>query len=222
MSKWEIRSLGYEDAEVRAIGESRDISGYGIVFNKESCDLGGFTEVILPEAVNGVIERSDVLALMNHSIDKGVLARCTNGHGTMSLRVDERGVKYAFKAPRFALGEELLEGVERGDIRNSSFAFTVPKGGDKLERRSDGTYLRTVSQFDQLFDMSPCYMACYNDTTVVKRSLDELQAIDNPIQERSTKPVIDEPIIEPIVEFQKRVVDDTELQYRQYKQERNL
>lgn len=56
--------------------ESRNVSGYAIVFNSESKDLGGFNEVILPSALEGVLERSDVLCLLNHNEDKGVLARC--------------------------------------------------------------------------------------------------------------------------------------------------
>ena len=37
--------------------ESRNVSGYAIVFNSESKDLGGFNEVILPSALEGVLER---------------------------------------------------------------------------------------------------------------------------------------------------------------------
>jgi hypothetical protein len=56
--------------------ESRLVTGYAIIFNSESKDLGGFNEVIEPSALDGVLERSDVLCLLNHNEDKGVLARC--------------------------------------------------------------------------------------------------------------------------------------------------
>ena len=201
----EIRSIPQELAEIRIApidaAESRRVEGYGVVFNSESNDLGGFTEVILPSAVNGVIEKSDVLALVNHSIDKGVLARSTKGQGSMSLTVDQRGVKYSFDAPKYNLGDELLEGIKRGDIRGSSFAFTVGKDGQKIERKEDGKYLRIITQFDQIMDMSPCYQPAYNNTDVARRSLDEFkeQIKDEPVEEE-VKAIVEEPIVEPIVE----------------------
>ena len=112
------------------------------MFNSESNDLGGFVEVIDRNALEGVLEKSDVLCLLNHNEDKGVLARWNKGEGSMVLEVDDKGLKYLFEAPNTALGDELLEGLRRGDIVNSSFAFTV--GKDNWEKRSDGTYLRTI------------------------------------------------------------------------------
>ncbi len=174
----EKRSIDSEQSELRAIGDSRIIEGYGIVFNKESRDMDGFTEVIKPEALDGVIERSDILALMNHKLDRGVLARSSNGKGSLKLIVDERGVKYRFEAPSFDLGNELVEGVKRGDIQYSSFSFVVDPNGESYERRSDGTYLRTITQFKTIHDMSPCYRGIYEDTTVALRSLDEFKNIE--------------------------------------------
>jgi HK97 family phage prohead protease len=218
----EIRSITYDDAEVRAAAEDRMIEGYGIVFNKESRDLGGFTEVILPEAVEGVIERSDILALMNHDITKGVLARCTRGKGSMKVQADKKGVRYSFRAPKFNLGNELLEGVERGDIRASSFAFTLPpSGGERWDKLEDGRYKRTILQFDELFDMSPCYREAYEDTTVARRSIEELRRHDEPGDE-PTKPDVVEVTPEPIVELDKVRVSDLELEWRIYKQKQQL
>jgi uncharacterized protein len=221
MSNWEIRSLESAESEIRAIGgegvSERGVEGYGIVFNKESVDLGGFTEIILPEAINGVLERSDILGTINHNVDRGVLARYTKGQGSMTITVDSKGVKYAFAAPKFNLGDELLEGLNRGDIRASSFAFSVIT--DIWEKRSDGTFLRTIKQFDKIYDMSAVYSPAYQDTTVARRSIDELNKVVTP--EIETKPVIEEPITEPIVGLQRRAAE-IELQYRQYKQEHNL
>jgi HK97 family phage prohead protease len=128
--------------ELRVAPESRLVEGYAIVFNSQSQDLGGFTEVIDNSALEGVIERSDVLCLLNHNEDKGVLARCKHGTGSLSIEIDDKGLKYRFEAPNTALGDELLEGLRRGDITNSSFAFTV--GKDNWEKREDGSYLRTI------------------------------------------------------------------------------
>lgn len=166
----ERRSFDIEFREA----ESRKVEGYASVFNSRSKDLGGFTEIIDPAAFNGVIERSDVLALLNHDQDRGVLARSRKGVGSLTLTVDERGLHYSFDAPNTALGNELVEGLKRGDISTSSFAFTV--AGEKWAKEEDGSYLRTITQIDKLFDVSPVYNEAYEDTSVALRSLEAARA----------------------------------------------
>jgi len=167
----EIRSI--DNSEFRVLEESRQITGYALLFNSESNDLGGFTEIITPDSLNGVLEKSDVLALYNHDDDK-VLARNTNGTGTLTLTIDTKGLIYSFDAPKTALGDEVLNAIQRGDLRNSSFAFTVTKEGQRLERRGD-KYIRTITQFDKIWDCSPVFRPAYSNTTVAARSLDEIK-----------------------------------------------
>lgn len=150
--------------------ETRTVEGYALVFDTESVDLGGFRERIEPGSLEGVLERSDVLALLNHDITRGVLARSKNGQGTLTLTVDEKGLKYTFEAPLTALGDEVLEGVRRGDITASSFAFTVAE--DAWEKKADGTYLRVIKRFLELYDVSAVYHPAYEETTVDTRGLD--------------------------------------------------
>lgn len=92
------------------------------------------------------------------------MARSKHGEGSLRLEVDEIGLKYTFEAPNTALGDELLEGLRRGDINTSSFAFTV--GSDNWSKREDGTYLRTINSINELFDVSPVYRAAYDATSV--------------------------------------------------------
>ena len=63
------------EENITAQPESRKVEGYAVVFNSESNDLGGFKEVIEPTALEGVVAISDVLCLLNHNEDKGVLAK---------------------------------------------------------------------------------------------------------------------------------------------------
>lgn len=180
----EIRCIDAASSEIRLVKRTRRIEGYGIVFNKESKDLGGFKEIILPEAVDGVLERSDILALLNHDESRGILGRSTNGEGTLDLTIDKTGVKYGLEAPDTVLGDEVLSGVRRGDIRTSSFAFSV-SDGQKWEKRDDGTYLRTITKFDGIYDVSPVYREAYADTTVAIRSLNQIkEPMDNPGEEK--------------------------------------
>lgn len=108
------------------------------------------------------------------------------------LEVDDTGLKYRFEAPKTALGDELLEGLKRGDINTSSFAFTIE--ADKWEKRNDGTYLRKITKFKELFDVSPVYRPAYDDTTVkvCTRGLNELKEkeaakLDNYFMELKSK-----------------------------------
>lgn len=158
----EIRSI-----EIRNAEDSRMVDGYALVFDTLSEDLGGFREKILPDAVDGVIERSDILALLNHSRDRGILARSKNGKGSLTLYVDEVGLRYSFEAPHTALGDELLEYLKRGDITQSSFAFVIEE--DSWEKQPDGEYIRTIKKFKELYDVSPVFQPAYSATSVCKR-----------------------------------------------------
>lgn len=186
----ERRSFDIEFREA----ESRKVEGYASVFNSRSKDLGGFTEIIDPAAFNGVIERSDVLALLNHDQDRGVLARSRKGVGSLTLTVDERGLHYSFDAPNTALGNELVEGLKRGDISTSSFAFTV--AGEKWTKEEDGRYLRTITQIDKLYDVSPVYNEAYEDTSVALRSLEAARAEEqDEVEDEEPK---DDEVVEPV------------------------
>lgn len=157
----------------------RRIEGYAIVFNSNSEDMG-FIETIAPTALDGVIGRSDCFALLNHDENRGILARSKYGEGTLTLTVDDIGLRYEFEAPHTQLGDETLEMINRGDIDGSSFAFTIAEGGESWEKR-DGKYYRTINQIDRLFDVSPVYQPAYLATTCVAdtRGLDELKKAEN-------------------------------------------
>jgi len=191
-----------EGAEIRAAKDTRTVEGYAIVFNKESRDFGGWKEIIAPEAVEGIIENADVLALLDHNKSRGVLARSTNGTGSLKLTVDSVGVKYAFEAPRFATGEELLEGIERGDIRTSSFAFNVAEGGVQWDKQPDDSYIRTITAFKDLYDVSPVYREAYPDTTVAKRSLEDIKKESIPIEVRDKDEEKDKKVIPSTPSYQ--------------------
>ena len=163
-----------ENSEIRANAESRDVDGYALLFNTTSRGLGGFVERIDPSAMDGVLEASDIMAVLNHDPSRGILARSRFGVGSLTLSVDEKGLRYAFSAPHTALGDECLEYLRRGDITQSSFAFTVKE--DSWEKQSDGSYIRTIKAFDRLFDVSPVFEPAYFGTEVKCRSFEDFKA----------------------------------------------
>lgn len=168
--KREIRNIA---SQVIADEEKRTVEGYALLFGVSSDGLS-FEEVIERGALDGVIEKSDVFALMNHSQSRGILSRCNQGNGSLSLSVDSKGLKYRFEAPKTALGDELLENIRRGEINESSFCFDVEK--DTWGKKSDGTWKRTVSKIGNLYDISPVYNAAYSKTSVYMRGKEQAEA----------------------------------------------
>lgn len=157
--------------------ESRHIEGYAIVFNSLSNDLGGFREIIEQGAITDeLIKNSDILCLMNHDIKKGVLARSYQGRGSLKLDIDEHGLHYSFEAPKTDLGDEVLEGIRRGDISKCSFAFVC--GEDNWTKDENGEYIRHVKKIKNLYDVSLVYHPAYEETEAIAdtRGLDELKA----------------------------------------------
>ena len=213
MDNLEIRSF---NIELRDEPESRHIEGYGSVFNERSLDLGGFVEMIAPGAFDGVIERSDVKCYLDHNPEKGILARSRNGKGSLSLVVDEKGLKYSFDAPKTNLGDEVVEGLKRGDYSQSSFAFTVD---DEIwTKEEDGSYLRTITKIGGLYDVSIVANPAYEGTSVALRSLDAFKAQEEiPAEVKEEEPKTEEPKVEetpveetPVEENKPEVQEETE------------
>lgn len=177
----ELRSLTNEQSQLRFNAESRTIEGYAMVFNSRSNLLfGKFYEQIKPDAMKGVIEKSDVLALLDHQRNRGVLARSKMGKGTLTMQVDEIGVRVLFTPPKTSLGDEAIEYLQRGEIEGMSYHFT-PGVKDKWAKRSDGYYDRTILSFDKLMDVSLVFTPAYPETSAALRSLEQFLGVKDPL-----------------------------------------
>lgn len=177
----EFRNLAIDQAEVRADPETGVISGYAMVFNSLSKLLyGRFYEKILPEAMNGVVEKSDVLALLDHDRSRGVLARSMFNDGTLTLSIDDKGLRYEFTPPKTALAEEVKEYLRRKDIQGSSFWFSLDEDGDKWEKTTDDKYIRTITKFSEIYDVSLVFSPAYPETTAAIRSLEAFEQEKDP------------------------------------------
>lgn len=196
-----------QEIEVRSGGQStlikdRRVYGHAIVFNTESRQLGAFKEVILPQAITKeLLDQSDIRVYLNHNKTKGLLARSKQGSGSLTYSLDEKGVSFEFDAPKTALGDELLEGLKRGDFSESSFAFAVEK--DRWERRAQD-YIRYVEKIKLIRDFSIVEEAAYAqaEANIAMRSLEEFKKTEVEIpQEEPIEPVEpSEQVEEPQVE----------------------
>ena len=151
-----------QDGEANAV-----IVGHAAVFNTLSEDLGGFQERIHQNAFDEVLD-NDVRAFFNHDPNH-LLARTSSG--TLKLSVDEKGLKYEFSVPDTTSGRDLLVSMERGDISQSSFAFTID---DDSWDQENGVDIRTIKKVKRLYDVSPVSIPAYpgaNDLAVAQRGL---------------------------------------------------
>lgn len=158
------------DIEVRAEEGKQVVRGYAAVFDSESNDLGGFTEVISTGAFDGVLT-DDVRALIDHE-SRYILGRTTSG--TLRIGTDERGLWYEYDSPDTTYAKDLLESMKRGDITQSSFGFRIADDGEKWEKRGD-KYYRTLTKISRLYDVSPVTYPAYNDTSVAMRSMEKIK-----------------------------------------------
>ena len=159
-----VRNLYGADVEVRAIEvraeENMTITGYASVYGDEY-DLGYFTERVAPGAFEGRLD-DDVRLLINH---EGMpLARTTNG--TLELTTDGRGLFYRAQLADTQEGRDLYKLIQRGDITQSSFAFTIDDDEWTADRK-----LRTIKRVGRLYDVSPVTYPASPTTTVQARAM---------------------------------------------------
>jgi HK97 family phage prohead protease len=153
--------------------EGRTVSGYAFLFNSTSEELwdwefGEFTETIEKGALTReIINASDIFATLNHTRNRGILARSRFGKGSLALTIDERGLWYEFTAANTPVGDELVSYLERGEITQSSFAFTV--ADEEIVRDGNKTH-RIIKRFELLYDVSPVFTPAYDATSVALRS----------------------------------------------------
>jgi len=160
-------------AELRKQPDSRKIEGRAIPFNVFSPNREGFREQVLPEAVEGVIEQSDIFLRYNHQNDQ-FLARSNEGKGSLQIEVREDGVWFSFEAGSDNLSNYIVERMDRGELNETSWAFTVEK--DKWEKQADGTYNRTIIKFRKLYDFSIVDQSYYGIQDAVKcRSFEDFK-----------------------------------------------
>lgn len=177
-----------ENKETRSLplpsdGEGRNVSGYAANFREY--DMGTFRERIERSAFDN-LDAYDIHALYNHDYDK-VLARRNKGKGTLELTTDETGLKFGFELPDTATGNEVRTLVQRGDVDQASWAFTVKKE-EWVDVRSEKP-LRVIKEVGEIYDISLTPRGANPTTSVALRSLEAAK-------EEYKEPELAEPVIE--------------------------
>lgn len=176
MSARERRVVSVKPLEVReADGELKTVSGYAAVFNTETVIAGLFREQIQAGAFADAIGRDDVRALFNHD-PNFVLGRTSAK--TLRLSEDETGLHYTVDPPPTQWATDLVISIARGDVSQSSFAFSVD-AEEWVRAQKPGELPLRVIKRATLYDVSPVTYPAYEETSVSARSAAEENKADD-------------------------------------------
>ena len=138
--------------------EKTKVVGYAALFDDPADENMGFIEKISPGAFDKALKKSDTRALINHNPEK-ILGRVKSG--TLKLKEDSKGLYYEVDPPETTYAQDLMKSMDRGDIDQSSFGFTVSV--EKWDDSGD-VPVRTIVEVDELFDVSPVTYPWYENT----------------------------------------------------------
>lgn len=170
----EIRCLVSDlHIEQREVGTaSRTIAGYAAKFESWSEPIMGWFKEKIDRRAFDECDLSDVIMCFNHNVDD-ILARTTSG--TLTLTVDDVGLRFSFDAPNTTRGNDMLELVRRGDINKCSFKFIVEKDEWRYADETNGLEYdeRTILKFSLLKDVALVVFPAYKDTEASVRHLEQ-------------------------------------------------
>jgi HK97 family phage prohead protease len=173
MDNLELRS--FVECRVEASDNGRRIQGYAIRFHSLSQDLGGFRELIAPEAVDRTLsEGLDVRALVDH--DSGKVIGRTRA-GTLTLRKDSKGLAIRIEPDEdISYAKDIMRAVARGDVSGMSFGFRTLSDEWAHDAVAE-EWTRTVTDM-RISEVSivafPAYQA--TDVSIAQRSLQAARA----------------------------------------------
>ena len=201
----ENKELRQFNVEMRLSEDKGLIEGCAIPFNTFSPVREGFREMILPEAVDGILEQSDIRFRYNHQEDK-FLARCNKGKG--SLKIDKRddGLYFSFKPKKDDLSQYVVERLLDGDLSEMSFAFVVES--DQWTKNADGIYERVIGKFYRLYDLSVVDNSFYGiENAVTCKRFEEIQEEERKAIEEAQRKADEEKRQQEEAEKQKQIKD---------------
>ena len=156
----------YFEIEFKSNAEERKIVGVASSLNR-SYNMGSFDEEIDMNAFNEA-DFSEAAALFNHD-QNIVLGRVKNK--TLQIMRDGNSLVYIIEPPDTSAAEDVMKLIKRGDIYQSSFAFSLKENGDKWEM-NEGRMKRIITSIDKVYDVSPVTYPANPNTSVATRSME--------------------------------------------------
>ena len=160
----------------RADGEGmpKEVGGIAAVVNSVT-DLGYFEEVINTGAFDNALAKDyDIRCLFNHEADL-ILGRTKAD--TCKVFVNGDGnLEYTW-VPDYENPTHMsvVRSIMRGDITQSSFAFTIKEQNWSESEKYGSMGKRSITMVDTLYDVSPVTYPAYEDTEADARSIAQLR-----------------------------------------------
>lgn len=150
------------------------LEGRAIVYDKKY-DAGYFEETIARGALKNT-NLKDVRFLVNHDTSMIPLARSRNNNenSTMQLIVDDEGLRVRIKLDieNNSDAKNLYSAIKRGDITGMSFMFIVR--GEEWKDENTDYPKRTITDIEQVFEVSAVTFPAYEETEINARCKAEL------------------------------------------------
>lgn len=181
--------------EYRAEGDAmpKQLGGIAAVVNSVT-DLGYFEEVIAPGAFDYALQKDyDIRCLFNHESEL-ILGRTKAN--TCKVFVNAQGnLEYTwvpdYENPTHV---SVVRSIMRGDITQSSFAFTIREQMWTESEKYGNMGKRVVNVIEDLYDVSPVTYPAYEDTEADARSIikmrDEEREISDAEQSKASADII--------------------------------
>lgn len=170
------RFLSARAAKLDVSPDKRRLTGYAVVFNSLSEDLGGWKEIIAPTAVDRTLKAgTNVDALVDHVRSTQTILGSSRS-GLLTMTKDRHGLKVDIRPPDTTAARDVITNIEAGLVSGMSFAFRVyrdPATGEPLgvqwDEGDDGLLVRTVT--DMTFDeVSIVLNPAYKETEIQART----------------------------------------------------
>ena len=163
------------DIQTREDDDNKGIlEGRAIVYDKKY-DAGYFEETIARGALKNT-NLKDVRFLVNHDTSMIPLARSRNNNenSTMQLIVDDEGLRVRIKLDieNNSDAKNLYSAIKRGDITGMSFMFIVR--GEEWKDENTDYPKRTITDIEQVFEVSAVTFPAYEETEINARCKAEL------------------------------------------------
>jgi HK97 family phage prohead protease len=173
-----IRTFSARASRADVSSDQRKLTGYPIVFNSLSEDLGGWKEMIMPAAVDRTLKAgTNVDTLIDHVRSTSTVIGSSDS-GLMTMRKDRYGLSIDVAPPDTTVARDVVTNVKAGLVKGMSFAFRVwrdPETDEPIgavwdpEPDREGFYIRRV--YDMTFDeVSIVLNPAYKQTEISARS----------------------------------------------------
>lgn len=187
-------NLEYRTMKVNAVEEKDEqgiltdrmiIEGYAVVFDEPQTYQFGdttYTEQISRGALDGTDMRRTV---MRYNHNDSVLAMARVKNGSLSLSIDDRGLKVWANLIDTQTNRDLYRMIQAGLVDEMSFAFTVAQNGDKWTYEDDYTKVtREITAIDTLYDVSAVDNGFYEKTNLFARTIDKVDTLKKECNQR--------------------------------------